>query len=235
VSDSSLSRPKQISLFIFTIIFGFALFVIPDVFFGVTKINGGKIGINLLFMSLFQVITVSLFIKFSLKKTGKSFKDIGWDFSKWKKDSILGLVVGLSWTVLQFAWIIPATGGADRADVTHMISMMDGTIIGLLSYIALGVIGGGITEEIYNRGYFITEMKSMFQNPKTGIWTASVVSILFFCFGHLPADALGWLDILVPTAAYTILFVATGRLTASIVAHGVYNMTAILMVYFMYF
>lgn len=186
-------------------------------------------------MALFQVIAVSAFIYWSLKKTGKSFKDIGWDFSKWKKDSILGLVVGLSWSVLQFAWIIPATGGADRADVTYMISMMDGTIIGLLSYIALGVIGGGITEEIYNRGYFITEMKSMFQNPKTGIWTASVVSILFFCLGHLPADALGWMDILVPTIAYTILFVVTGRLMASIMAHGVYNMTAILMVYFMYF
>lgn len=235
MSNSSLSRPKQISLFIFTIIFGFALFVIPDVFFGVTKINGGKIGVNLLFIALFQVSTVSAFIYWSLQKTGKSFKDIGWDFSKWKKDSILGLVVGLSWTVLQFAWLIPSTGGAERADVSHMVSMMDGTVIGLISYIALGVIGGGITEEIYNRGYFITEMKSMFQNPKTGLWTASVVSVLFFCLGHLPADALGWFDILIPTIAYTLLFVLTGRLTASIVAHGVYNMTAILMVYFMYF
>jgi len=234
VSNSSLSRPKQISLFIFTIIFGFALFVIPDVFFGVTKINGGKIGINLLFMALFQVSTVSAFIYWSLKKTGKSFKNIGWDFSAWKKDSVLGLVVGLTWTAIQFLWLIPATGGAERADVSHMVSMMDGTVIGLISYIALGVIGGGITEEIYNRGYFITEMKSMFKNPKTGLWTASIVSILFFGLGHLPADSLGWLDILIPTIAYTILFVATGRLTASIAAHGIYNMTAILMVYFLY-
>ncbi len=235
MSNSSLSRPKQISLFIFTIIFGFALFVIPDVFFGVTKINGGKIGINLLFMALFQVSTVSTFIYWSLKKTGKSFKDIGWDFSAWKKDSLLGLIVGLTWTAIQFLWLIPATGGGERADVTHMTSMMDGTIIGLISYIALGVIGGGITEEIYNRGYFITEMKSMFKNPKTGLWSASIVSILFFCLGHLPADALGWMDILIPTIAYTILFVVTGRLTSSIVAHGVYNMTAILVVYYLYF
>lgn len=235
MSNSSLSRPKQILLFIFTIVFGFALFVIPDVFFGVTKINGGKIGINLLFMALFQVITVPLLIKFALKKTGKSFKDIGWDFSKWKKDSILGLVVGLSWMAVQFIWLIPATGGVERADITHMISMMDGTVIGLLSYIALGIIGGGITEEIYNRGYFITEMKSMFQNPRTGLWMASIVSILFFCLGHLPGDALGWFDILIPTISYTILFIVTGRLTASIIAHGIYNMSAILMVYFMYF
>jgi membrane protease YdiL (CAAX protease family) len=214
---------------------GFVLFAIPDVFFGVTKLNGGKISINLLFIALFQVLSVSTLIHYSLKKTGKNFKDIGWDFSNWKKDSILGIIVGLTWMALQFGWLIPATGGAERADVIHMISMMDGTVIGLLAYIALGVIGGGITEEIYNRGYFITELKSMFKNPKAGLWIASVISILFFSAGHLPSDVLGWFDILVPTIAYTILFIATGRLTASIIAHGIYNMTAILMVYFLYF
>ena len=51
----------------------------------------------------------------------------------------------------------------------------------------------------------------------------------------MPDTSLDWLDILVPTMIYTILFVATKRLTASMVAHGVYNMAATLLTYYMYF
>lgn len=103
------------------------------------------------------------------------------------------------------------------------------------SFVALGVIGGGITEEIYNRGYFINVLKDTFKNPKTGTWIAAILSIAFFAAGHLPNDALGWFDILVPTIAYTLLFLYTKRLTASIIAHGIYNMTAILLTYHIYY
>jgi membrane protease YdiL (CAAX protease family) len=111
---------------------------------------------------------------------------------------------------------------------------MDGTLSGLLFYIGLGVIGGGITEEIFNRGYFITVLKELFSNPRPGLWVASILSILLFAVGHLPTNAVEWFDILVPTIAYTVLFVFTKRLTASIVAHGIYNMSAILLTYYLY-
>lgn len=113
--------------------------------------------------------------------------------------------------------------------------MMDGTTIGLLSYMGLGVNGGGIMEEIYNRGYFINVLKSVFKNPEIGLWVSVILSILFFAFGHLSADTLGWLDILIPTIAYTLLFIFTKRLTAPIIAHEIYNMTAILMSHHMYY
>ncbi len=145
------------------------------------------------------------------------------------------MLVGLCWTGCQFFWIIPSTGGAKRADISQVIFMIDGTTIGLLSLIALGVIGGGITEEIYNRGYFINVLKSVFKNQNIGLWVSAMLSILFFVIGHLPTDALGWFDILVPTIAYTLLFIFTKRLTAPMVAHGIYNMTAILSTYQLYY
>jgi hypothetical protein len=40
---------------------------------------------------------------------------------------------------------------------------------------------------------------------------------------------------LVPTIIYTVLFLFTKRLTAPIVAHGIYNMSAILLTYYLYF
>lgn len=229
------SLQKTLLVFISTILVGFILFALPNLFFGITKMNGGLIGINLLIIALFQFVSVTLLVYYSLRFLNRDFSDIGWNFGQWKKDSLLGLIVGLTWTLFQFTIIIPNTGGAERADITGMLSMMDGTLVGLLSFIALGVIGGGITEEIYNRGYFIKVLKETFQNPKTGLWIAAVISIVFFCLGHLPSNAVEWVDILIPTTAYTLLFIYTRRLTASMVAHGIYNMTAILATYFMYY
>lgn len=234
-TDKSISKTKMILIFIGTIITGFVLFALPNVFFGVSKLNGGLVGINLLFIALFQLTTVSALVYFSLKLQGKDFSYIGWNWKNWSKDGLLGLIIGMAWTALQFGLIIPNTGGAERADISQMLGMYDGTSIGLISFVALGVIGGGITEEIFNRGYFINVLKDTFSNPKIGLYAASLLSILFFAAGHLPSDALGWFDILVPTIAYTLLFIYTERLTAPIIAHGVYNATAILLTYWMYF
>ena len=229
--QKTTSKTKTLIVFILTIIIGYGLFILPDIFFGITKINGGKIGINLLFIALFQFISVTLLLFTSLKILKKDFKYIGLEFSNLKRDIFFGPL----WTLLQFALIIPNTGGANRADIVGMLNMYDGSIIGTIAFIALGVIGGGITEELFNRGYFINILKNVFKNPKTGIWISAILSIIIFSFGHMPTDSLAWFDILVPTIMYTLLFLTTKRLTASIVAHGIYNMSAILLTYYIYY
>lgn len=235
MDNRTVSRRKTLITFTCTILLGFILFILPNLFFGITKINGGLTGINLLFIALFQFVSVVLLVTYSLRYLKKDFRYIGWSFERWRKDTPLGLAVGLGWTLLQFTILIPNTGGAERDDIAGMLSMMDGTLVGLLSFMALGVIGGGITEEIFNRGYFINVLKDTFRNHKTGLWVSAFISILFFCLGHLPSNTIEWIDILVPTTAYTLLFIYTKRLTASMVAHGIYNLTAILLTYFMYY
>jgi membrane protease YdiL (CAAX protease family) len=116
-----------------------------------------------------------------------------------------------------------------------MLTMYDGSLIGIMSLIALGVIGGGITEELFNRGYTINILQDLFKNKKLGLRFSVVFSIVLFCLGHMPVNALDWFDILIPTLIYTVLFLRTKRLTASIVAHGVYNMIAIILTYFLYY
>ena len=230
-----IGKGKTLTIFIGTVIFGYIFFIIPDVFFGVTKINGGKIGLNLFYIAIFQLVSIVCLLYFSLKSIHRDFSSIGLGFAHWKKDSLLGLGGGCGWTLLQFAFIIPNTGGENRLDIQGILTMYDGTIIGLLSFIALGVIGGGITEELFNRGYFISVLKDTFQNPKLGIWVSASFSILLFAVGHMPSTSLDWFDILVPSVLYTGLFLYSGRLTASIIAHGVYNLLAILLVYYLYY
>ncbi|MFH5801763.1 lysostaphin resistance A-like protein [Haladaptatus sp. CMAA 1911] len=235
MSQSPASKRKTILVFVVTILLGFILFALPNLFFGISKFNGGLTGINLFVIALFQLGAICALLYVSLRWLGRDFRSIGLTPHNWKKDSLLGLLVGLSWAALQFGWIIPSTGGAERADIAQMVSMMDGTVLGLAAYIALGVIGGGITEELYNRGYFITVLKDTFEKPRVGLWVAGILSILFFALGHLPANAVEWFDILPTTIAYTLLFVYTGRLTASMVAHGSWNMMAILLTYALYY
>ena len=238
VSPGSLSPGSTLKPFLtfaLTIILGYALFIVPNVFFGITKVNGGLQGINLLLMALFQCASIIGLLTLSLKKLGQRFRDIGWSRGNGVRDAGWGIIAGGSWAALQFALIIPATGGAERADIVQMVDTMDGTGVGLLSYLALGVIGGGITEELFNRGYFISVLQSIFNHSTLGTWIASLTSIFFFALGHLPTDTLAWFDILVPTVVYTLLFLRTQRLTAPIVAHSVYNASAIVSIYLMYY
>lgn len=231
----TVSKKKTLLLFILTILLGYILFILPDIFFGVTKLNGGKVGINLLFIALFQFLSVTSLLYFSLRILRKDFKYIGLEFVHIKKDVILGACLGALWTLLQFGFIIPMTGGGDRPDILGMLPMYDGSLIGTLSYIALGVIGGGLAEELFNRGYFISVLKGVFHDPKTGLWFSASLSIVVFSLGHMPSDSLAWFDILFPTLMYTLLFIKTKRLTASIVAHGFYNMSAIILTYYFYY
>tara|TARA_R110002050_G_scaffold79725_1_gene170424 strand:- start:457 stop:987 length:531 start_codon:yes stop_codon:yes gene_type:complete len=170
----------------------------------------------------------------SLKVLKKDFGYIGLQFVNIKKDILLGFIFGALWTTIQFLLIIPNTGGINRPDINGMLGMYDGSLIGTLSFIALGVIGGGITEELFNRGYFINVLKDVFKKPKTGLWVSAILSIVIFSLGHMPSTTLDWFDILIPTIMYTLLFITTKRLTASIVAHGIYNMTAIILTYYIY-
>lgn len=229
---SQPGRARRITIYLLTILGGYVLFILPNLFFGITKWNGGLSGINLLYTALFQFVTVTLLVKLSLKSAGHDFGFIGLSFNG--KDAAIGAGVGLAWTALQFLWIIPATGGAERPDVQGMVEMQAGGITSLLSFVALGVIGGGITEEIFNRGYTINALKENFSNPKIGLYFAAAFSMLLFIAGHLPSTPLELMDIAIPTLAYTVLFIKTGRLTAPIFAHGLYNLMAILLVYFFY-
>ncbi len=234
MTNETVSKSKTIFIFVSTIILGFVLFALPNIFLGVFKINGGLSGINLALMGFFQFFSVCTLIHFALKQLHMDFKDIGLKSAHWKTDTLIGLGVTILRAIIDFGFITPNTGGASRPDIQEVITSLDGTTLGLISLIILGVVGGGITEEIYNRGFFITVMKGLFKNEKIGLWISVIVSILFFSAGHLPSSDILWYDILVASSIYTALFLLTGRLTASIISHASWNMLAILIIHYTY-
>ncbi len=233
MTTESKTKAKAIQIFIITIILGFVLFIVPNLFFGIFRINGGLKGVNMAIIAIFQLVTIYILLSYSLAKLGRSIRYIGFTSDHWQRDSLLGMVVTAVRAVIVFGFVIPMTGGAQRPDVQEVFNALDGTTLGLVSLILLGVLGG-IAEEFYNRGFFITIMKDMFNNERTGLWIATFLSILFFSVGHMPTSTLLWIDILVASIIYTSLFLITGRLTASMISHASWNTVAILVLNYLY-
>lgn len=104
----------------------------------------------------------------------------------------------------------------------------------VLWYLPLGVLGGGVAEEVYNRGFIITVLEDILGNTRAATTVAAVFSILFFAAGHLPTGRVAWIDILIPSAAYVVLFLYTRQLIAPIVAHSLWNSFAVAGIHLLY-
>lgn len=228
------SKRRTIGVYIFTVIAGYALFIAPNLVFGIFKIGGGLSGLNLAWIGLFQLLSVSALVWWALRTLGGSFRSIGWDFREWPRQALIGGAIGLAWALFEMLVLIPGNGGAADPNVARIIENIDGQMAGMVGYFILGVIGGGVAEEIFNRGFTISVLQSVFKNKRLGLWIAASLSIFLFMIGHMPVTAFDWITILIPTLIYTGLFIGTGRLTAPITAHGVHNGVVLVIIYAQY-
>lgn len=231
--DKNLSRKKGLLVWGIVIVSGFVIYVLTQLPFQMGYF-GGYEGIALSIIGILQFILITLLIYAALRYMGLDFKDIGISDRIYPKDVWIGVTFAILRALIEFIWIIPATGGAQRVDVSEIIAMLDGSWINVVYYLPLGILGGGISEEIYNRGFFIGIPARLFNNSKVVVYTVSVISIIFFAAGHLPRNMIETIDILVPTIAYTLMFLYTKRLTASIVAHSLWNTLVVIVIFIMY-
>ena len=220
------STGRRIAAFCFVVVVGFLTFALPAIFLQ-TGHGGGYQGRNLALLGIIQLALVTAVLAAGLHILRKDFRDIGLRSDAWPRDVGLGVLAATLWALVQFGWLFPATGGAGREDIAGILSMVDGDWHNVLWYLPLGVLGGGVAEELYNRGFFITVLEEILGRGRTATGIAALLAIVFFAAGHLPGGWVDWMDILVPSAAYTGLFLYTRRLTAPIVAHAVWNVIAV--------
>lgn len=224
---------RHLCIWLLIIIVGFTFFAIPQIPFQIGFL-GGYQGINLTIIGLLQTILVVPLLYFGLRCLKLNFSLIGFTSRKWKHDVLLGGVVAVGWALIQFMWLIPSTGGEDRVDISQILEMVDGSWVNVLWYLPLGIIGGALSEELYNRGFFIGASEAVFGKSRVAICIVSLLAIVFFAAGHLPSNTVEWVDLLIPSAFYTALYLYTKRLTAPIIAHGLWNTLAVIMVLVLY-
>ncbi len=183
-------------------------------------------------LSIIQAAVVFFGIKYVWRIVNGDWASIGFVSQNWKQDALYGASVGLVLALLQFFVILPLTGGAQRIDVIESAKIIGTTPSGLIAAIILGWLAGAVSEEIFYRGHLIRSLNKLLGEGRWALGVSSVVSIALFAYGHAYQGWIGILNTGVIGLIYTLLFLWRGRLTAGIVAHGVYNSLVILSIYF---
>ena len=204
--------------------------VIPEVVLG-----RSLVGTEYALVGLTQLGLVPIAVWVGLRPAGLGLRDIGLRGPRIGRDLALGFGVALGFAALQFAVLIPATGGAERSDIALNSSQIGGTLGGVLGFVVLAWTGG-LAEELLFRGHFLTTLRNALGESGIALTVAAVVTALVFALLHGYQGWAGVVDAgLYGGVALTALFIWTkGRLTACIVAHAGWNTLAAVGLYLWY-
>ncbi len=161
--------------------------------------------------------------------------DAGFTFENARADVLLGAVVAVSWAAVQFLFLIPLTGGAERADVVVNAEQIGTSLTGLAAFVLLAW-GGGFAEEVFFRSHLMTSLRGIFGETRIG--TALVVLVPTILFAMLHGYQGGWVGMLdagvFGGATLSFLFLWRGRLTSCVVAHALWDTIASVVIFVWY-
>lgn len=236
LTDSEVKHTKSrwfATLGLGSLLFGIALFVshsFPSIFFELPMR-----GVTFAYIAPIFLLLTLVAVFLALKLVKYNFKDIGLNLTSFGKEASLGLFIALIWTLLQFLVIIPATGGAQRADIIANLEQLGTSYSGLFSFILMGILGGGLAEEIFFRGFFLNSLRNSLGKNKTATIIAVIVTTTIFALLH---GYQGWIGI-IDTAIFgglsmSLLYLWRKNLIACIVAHGLYDIFAVIILFYFY-
>ena len=169
-------------------------------------------------------------------------RDVGLVADGWRRDAMIGLVVAVVYAALQFLVIIPATGGASRADIVVESERLGDSLVGVGGFVVLAWTGV-FFEELLFRGLFFHTVWRLLGGSRLareptqehGPVGTVAAATLTFAAGHGYQGLPGMIDTgLFGGLLLTLLFVWRGRLTAPIVAHAMWNTLAPIGIYLLY-
>lgn len=159
----------------------------------------------------------------------------GFTLENARSDVLVGAAVAVLWAALQFGILIPLTGGAGRADVVVNAEQIGTTLPGLLAFVLLAW-GGGFAEEAFFRAHLMTTLRGIVGASRAA--TAVVVLVPTALFAVVHGYQGGWIGMLdagaFGGATLSLLFLWRGRLTPCVVAHGLWNTIASVVVFTLY-
>lgn len=203
--------------------------VLPQVAFGL-RLQGWPYGV----VGVIQALLAPLAIAAALRPVGRRLRDLGLTGAGWGREALLGAVVAVAFALLQFLVILPATGGAARSDVAMNAAQIGDTVWGVVGFVVLAWTGG-FSEELFFRGHLVTSLRALLGETRGALAVTTVLTAAIFALLH---GYQGWSG-MVDTGLYggvtlTLLFLWRRRLTASIVAHALWNTLAAVAIYLWY-
>lgn len=161
--------------------------------------------------------------------------DAGLTLESARTDVLIGTAVAVVWASLQFLVFIPLTGGAERADVVVNAGQIGTSLSGLAAFVLLAW-GGGFAEEIFFRSHLMTTLRGILGESRVATGLVVLVPTVLFAMVHgYQGGWVGMLDTgIFGGATLSLLFLWRGRLTACVVAHGLWNTIASVVIFLWY-
>lgn len=200
-------------------------FVGPPLAMGVFAADG--VPAVLVAVAAAELVSAAALIAWWLRRHGLTRRSLGLTSRHWRRDMLIAVATVPPRLLLEFGVLMPAAGGEANPEIQEILRMSAAGPATLAATLFLGIVGGGIAEELYFRGFLLGAIPQRSARPQVTLWVAVVVSVVLFGLLHLPASALDALSITVAGLVYTGLFLATRRLTAPMVAHALWNAAAV--------
>jgi len=171
----------------------------------------------------------------SLRLRGARWSQLGLaPRADWKRLVIVGCGAGVVFEMLSVWFHQPLVEQwlgkpADLSEFRFMI----GNLPALLAILALNWILAAFGEELGWRGYVTERWAAVAGGGRGSWWVATLATSVLFGFAHDYQQATGQVVAAIDGLLLGMLFLTTGRnLIAPIVAHGVSNSIAFVMIYF---
>jgi uncharacterized protein len=164
---------------------------------------------------------------------GGGLRTLGLRFEDARRDVLIGLAVALLHAALALFVILPLMGESGTR-ILGSVSALFESPERLIASAILVVLYGGVVEEIFFRGHVITSISRTLGGRQWAVAVAAFVSIALFAVGHAYQGTAGMVYSLAAAALWTALFLVTGRLVASMVAHAGYDLLMLIGIYLLH-
>ena len=211
----------------------------------ISFLPGDLEGFDYAYVGIVQIVLGLAAIALALRIVKLRLGDVGLLRARVWPEAAIGAAIAILFAVLQFGFIIPATGGAERSDVVANAAQIGESWWGVAGFVVLAWTGAA-TEEVFFRGHFLNTLRGAVGDAQDTIasaasWRgaptviAAVSTIALFAALH---TYQGWAGV-IDTGLYggltlTLLYLWRRDLTACIVAHALWNTLATIGLFLIY-
>lgn len=184
---------------------------------------------------LTQTIALLPMVAVAMWMQGQPWARIGWRAPEdWGRAVAIGIVAGVAMELLAVWVTTPAISRLLGTEPDYSnLKAIRGSLKLLFIFLALSWTLAAFGEEICFRGFLMERLARLFGNSQAAWLVALALSSVLFGWGHIEQGPAGWIQEGLSGLLLGMLFLATGsNLTVPIVAHGVSNTLAFVLIYF---
>lgn len=190
------------------------------------------------YVPITQTIFLIPLIWISLRLQRESFANIGFSIpDRFGRNVGIGIVAGLVLELVAVYLTTPVISSMMGVEPDYSeIAEIQGNLPVLLIFITLSWFIAAFGEEICFRGFLMNRIAGLLGNGRAAWIVSLVLASLVFGWGHTEQGVAGWIQEGLAGFWLGCLFLMAKRnLTLPIVAHGVSNTLAFILIYFGYY